>query len=198
MRVAVLIHRLEIRRGSIGKPVYGVEFKLVDHNLEEVETGKIGEILIKSDKTMVGYWNDPENTERTLMNGWLRTGDLARRDVDGYYYFVGRSKEIIIKEGSNIAPEEVEEVLDDHPLVIISGVDGFSDQHYGNLVHAFIELDSSAEEPPSGDELVNYTSQRIATYKVPDKWTFVDKLPRNEVGKIDRKGLHRLAIEMDS
>ena len=187
-----------IKRGSIGKPRYGLEMRLVHDDGKDVPIGEVGEILIKSDSFMIGYWNDPENTEKTFFDGWLRTGDLARRDEDGYYYFTSRIKEVIIKGGSNIAPGEVEEVLDDHPDVIISGVVGTPDPHYGELIHAFIELQPDLENPPTEKELSSYASKSLAAYKVPDRWSFVKELPRNEVGKIDRRGLHALAAKLDT
>jgi acyl-coenzyme A synthetase/AMP-(fatty) acid ligase len=187
-----------IKRGSIGKPREGVEIRLVHSDGKDVPDGEIGEILVKSASVMIGYWNDPENTEKTFFDGWLRTGDLGRRDEDGYHHFNGRIKEVIIKGGSNVAPGEVEEVLDDHPDVIISGVVGTPDPRYGQLIHAFIELKPGLESPPGEKELSAYASKRLAAYKVPDRWTFVEELPRNEVGKIDRRGLHALAAKLDS
>ncbi|MGB7291694.1 MAG: AMP-binding protein [Thermodesulfobacteriota bacterium] len=187
-----------IRRGSIGLPRQGVEIRLVNDEGKDAKAGAPGEILIKSDSRMIGYWNDSDNTEKTLIDGWLKTGDIARRDDEGYYYFMGRIKEIIIKGGSNIAPGEVEEVLDDHPSVIISGVVGMAHPRYGELIHAFIELEPGLESPPDGEELKSYALKRLAAYKVPDRWTFVKELPRNEIGKIDRRGLHALAAKLDS
>ncbi len=187
-----------IKRGSIGNPRYGLEIRLINDDGEDVPNGEVGEILIKGNSVMTGYWNDPENTERTFLDGWLKTGDLAKRDDEGYYYFTGRIKEIIIKGGSNIAPGEVEEVLDDHPDIEISGVVGTPDPHFGELIHAFIELKPSLDDPPSEKELKSYASNKLATYKVPDRWTFVKALPRNEVGKIDRRNLHALAVKLDS
>ena len=187
-----------IKRGSIGQPRHGVEIRLINEDGKDVQIGESGEILIKSDSQMIGYWNDPENTEKTLVDGWLKTGDIARRDDEGYHYFMGRIKEIIIKGGSNIAPGEVEGVLDDHPSVIISGVVGTPHPRYGELIHAFIELEPGLKHPPDEEELKSYASIHLAQYKVPDRWTFVKELPRNEVGKIDRRGLHALAAKLDS
>lgn len=187
-----------IKRGSIGKPREGVEIRLVHDDGRDIPIGEVGEILIKSNSVMTGYWNDPENTEKTFLNEWLRTGDLGRMDEDGYYYFNGRIKEVIIKGGSNVAPGEVEEVLDDHPDVIISGVVGTPDPRYGELIHAFVELKPGLDKPPTEEELSSYASKRLAAYKVPDRWTFVEELPRNEVGKIDRRGLHALAAKLDT
>lgn len=186
-----------IKRGSIGKPRYGLQIRLVNDDGKDVKIGESGEILIKSDSVMTGYWNDLENTEKTLVNGWLKTGDIGRRDELGYYYFFGRIKELIIKGGSNVSPGEVEEVLDDHPDVLISGVVGTPHPHYGELIHSFIELEPGLENPPNEEELRLYASKKLAAYKVPDRWTFVKEVPRNEVGKIDRRGLHALAAKLD-
>ncbi len=187
-----------VKRGSIGKPRHGVEIRLVDSEGNDVETGEPGEILVKSQSVMAGYWNDEENTSATLRDGWLKTGDIGRKDEEGYYYYSGRIKEVIIKGGSNVAPGEVEEVLDDHPSVSLSGAVGVPHKRYGELIHIFIELKPGLENPPDETELRSYTSERLAAYKVPDRWTFVEKLPRNDVGKIDRRGLHVLAAELDA
>ena len=113
--------------GSIGKPISGVQIRLVDNHLKDVPDGKPGEILLKAKSMIAKYWNNPEETQKAIVDGWLRTGDLAYRDTDGYYHFVSRIKEIIIRGGSNITPGEVEDVLDDHPNVEFSGVVGFPD-----------------------------------------------------------------------
>ena len=161
-----------------------------------VSTGSIGEIWIKSDSVTVGYWEDPENTEKAFVDGWLKTGDLAHRDEDGYLYFIGRIKELIIKGGSNVSPSEVEQVLDDHPEVEISGVVGVADARYGELIHAFVEMKAGSQKPSTVERLLQYASEKLAAYKVPDRWTLIEKLPRNKVGKIDRDSLHTIATEM--
>jgi acyl-CoA synthetase (AMP-forming)/AMP-acid ligase II len=173
-----------IRRGSIGLPREGVDVRLVRDG-DDVGVGETGELLIKSASVMTGYWNDAAHTEAAFLDGWLRTGDLASRDADGYLHFQGRIKEIIIKGGSNIAPGEVEDVLDAHPDVELSGVVGTPDARLGALVHAFVQVRSGVQRPPSEKDLAAYASQRLAAYKVPDRWTFVDDLPKNDVGKID-------------
>ena len=190
---------LAIRYGSVGTPRHGVEMRLVDKDGNDVSTGEPGAILVKSGSMTVGYWNDEKNTSLAFtQDGWLITGDEGRQDEDGYYYFVGRIKEIIIKRGSNVAPGEVEEVLDDHPQVSLSGVVGTPDKRHGELIHAFIELKPGLENPPGEEELRAYTSKRLAAYKVPDRWTIVETLPRNDIGKIDRRGLHALAKKLDA
>jgi len=185
-----------VKPGSVGKPRAGVAIRLVRQDGDEVETGSIGEIWIKSDSVMLGYWKDPENTEKAFDDGWLKTGDLAYRDDDGYIYFAGRIKEVIIKGGSNVSPGEVEEVLDDHPDVVISGVVGSPDTHYGELIHAFVEMKPGSQTPETVEQLTTYASERLAAYKVPDRWTILKKLPRNKVGKIDRASLHAMAAEI--
>ncbi len=190
--------RLPIKRGSFGVPRDGVEIRLVDHDGSEAGIGEAGEILIRSDSTMSGYWKDEENTSLALRDGYLLTGDIGKRGESGYYYYLGRIKELIIKGGSNVSPGEVEEVLDDHTDVTLSGVVGVPDKHYGQLIHAFIELKPGLEDAPDEAALKSYASERLAAYKVPDYWTFVDSLPRNEVGKIDRRGLHVLAERLDA
>ncbi|WP_139417777.1 class I adenylate-forming enzyme family protein [Agromyces laixinhei] len=191
-----------IERGSIGVPRDGVEVRVVtpaEHPTgEDVAAGRTGEIWIRGDSVMTGYWEDPEHTAATFVDGWLRTGDLGRRQDDGYLYFQGRIKEIIIKGGSNIAPGEVEDVLDAHPDVELSGVVGTPDARLGALVHAFVELKHGRPAPPTEHDLAAFAAERLAAYKVPDRWTFVTELPRNKVGKIDRHALHARAIELDA
>ena len=191
-----------IKRGSIGLPRDGVEIRIVtagEHATgEDVAAGRTGEIWVRGDSVMTGYWDDTEHTAATFADDWLRTGDLGRRDDDGYLFFQGRIKEIIIKGGSNIAPGEVEDVLDAHPDVELSGVVGTPDARLGSLVHAFVELKHGLGAPPTEQDLKAFTAERLAAYKVPDRWTFVTDLPRNNVGKIDRHALHVRAVELDA
>lgn len=188
-----------IKRGSVGLPRDGVQVRIVEagqHSTgDKVVAGRTGEIWIRSDSVTTGYWNDPEHTAAAFAGDWFRTGDLGHQDEDGYVYFRGRIKEIIIKGGSNIAPGEVEDVLDAHPDVELSGVVGVPDPRLGALVQAFVELKQGLTSPPTEHELQAYAAERLAAYKVPDRWSFVDELPRNKVGKIDRHALHVRAIE---
>jgi long-chain acyl-CoA synthetase len=141
---------------------------------------------------MVGYWNDPAATAEALRGGWVQTGDLARCDDDGYYWFVSRRKEIIIRGGSNISPLEVEEVLDEHPAVHLSCVVGMPDQHLGEIVAAYVSLRDSLAVPPTAEELRRFVAERLAAYKVPERITILRELPLNATGKVDRKKLHAL------
>ncbi|MFC2107142.1 class I adenylate-forming enzyme family protein [Bacteroidota bacterium] len=180
--------------GSIGMATTGVEIRLVNSQLQDVAIGETGEIWLKAKSVMPYYWNNPEETKKAYVDGWFRTGDLAYEDKDGYYYFVSRIKELIIRGGSNIAPGEVESVIDDHPAVELCGVVGFPDEHYGSIVGAFI-VPKDGITVPSTEELIKFAAKKLAQYMIPEKWIFVKSLPRNAVGKIDRKKLHEIVKE---
>ena len=177
------------KAGSIGRPAQGATLRLVDAFGEDVPQGEEGEVLVRSNAMTIGYWNDPEATAATITDGWLRTGDLARVDEDGYYWFVGRKKEIIIRGGSNISPLEVEEALYQHPAVREVGVVGVPDAAFGEIVAAFIALKAAATE----DELKTFLAPRMAAYKIPERIYFVPDLPKGLTGKVQRKSLKELA-----
>jgi acyl-CoA synthetase (AMP-forming)/AMP-acid ligase II len=178
------------RPGSIGLPAAQTRLRIVDENDQDVPTNEPGELLVQSPAIMVGYWNDPEATAKALRGGWMHTGDLARRDGDGWYWFFGRKKEIIIRGGSNISPLEVEEVLDDHPAVHLSCVVGLPDRHLGQVVAAYVALRLDVSPRPTAEELRQFVAQRIAAYKVPEHITIMEELPLSPTGKVDRKRLH--------
>jgi acyl-CoA synthetase (AMP-forming)/AMP-acid ligase II len=183
--------------GSIGKPVSGVSMRLVNAEMKDVPQGEQGEILVKAKSVIKEYWNNPEATAKTFVDGWLRTGDVAYQDQDGYYFFVSRIKEIIIRGGSNIMPGEIEDVLDDHPAVEISGVVGFPDVHWGQIVGVFV-VPKDQKNPPTEQELIDFAGKRLAKYKIPEKWILTDHIPINAVGKIDRKKLHEMSLQIGS
>src|SRR5207248_3046670 len=131
-----------VRNGSIGTASDGVELRV------DAETG---ELAVRSPSVFVGYWNDPEATANTLIDGWLMTGDLVRRDSDGYVWFQGRRKEVIIRGGSNVSPQEVEEALYQHPAVMVVGVIGVPDECFGECVVACVSL--SAGKSATAEEL---------------------------------------------
>lgn len=187
-----------IKRGSMGLPRDGVTLRIAGTGGGDAAPGEAGEILLHGPSVMTGYWDDPEHTAAAFFSGWLRTGDLGTRDEDGYLHFHGRIKEVIIRGGSNIAPGEVEDVIDEHPDVELCGVVGTPDERLGAIVHAFVELRHGLATPPTADDLAGFAGQHLAAYKVPDRWTFVDALPRNAVGKIDRHALHEQAAQLDS
>ena len=181
------------KAGSIGKPVAQTSARIIDDQNQDVTLGSAGELVVRSPAMMVGYWNDPASTNAALRDGWMHTGDLARCDEDGYYWFVSRKKEIIIRGGSNISPLEIEEVLDEHPAVHLSCVVGACDRHLGEIVAAFVALREDIATPPSVDELRRFVAERLAAYKVPERITVLGEMPLNPSGKVDRKRLHAVA-----
>jgi long-chain acyl-CoA synthetase len=177
-----------VRPGSVGEPAEGMEVRVVDETGAPVEPGATGELIVRTAAKMIGYWNDPEATAATVRDGWLYTGDLARVDEDGYYWFAGRKKEIIIRGGSNVAPQEVEEVLLQHPAVFQAGVVGMPDPELGESVVAFVSL----RDDGSGcceSELIDYARQFLSEHKVPGKVHFLADMPLGTTGKVSRKSL---------
>ena len=175
------------RVGSIGKAALGMELRLVDDQGRDTPQGKVGEILVKSEAMMAGYWNNPEATKAALTNGWLHTGDLAWMDEDGYYWFVGRKKDIIVRGGSNISPLEVEEILYQHPAIKEAAVIGAPDASWGEVVQAFVALKVGATTTAA--KLQAFVGQHLAAYKVPETISFLPELPKGSTGKIHRKTL---------
>ncbi|MDD5168017.1 MAG: class I adenylate-forming enzyme family protein [Syntrophales bacterium] len=180
------------RRGALGKPFVGVEVRLIDPDGREVPPGTPGEISVRSGAVMVGYWNDPEITASAVVDGWLRTGDIARRDEDGYYYFVCRRKDMIVRGGGNVGPGEVEDALCEHPAVSRCGVIGVPDGQGSETIQAFVVLDKDVRPLPTVQELAGFVGSAISDRKVPEFWTFVDELPLTGLGKVDRKALKPL------
>jgi long-chain acyl-CoA synthetase len=178
----------EPRPGSIGVPIWGTELTLIGPDWEPVEgAGEIGEIAIRGHNVMTGYLNRPDVTAEVIRDGWFRTGDLARRDEDGFYYIVDRSKDMIIRGGFNVYPREVEEVLMTHPAVSLAAVIGVPDSSHGEEVKAFV-----IRQPDTGvteDELVSWGKEQMAAYKYPRQVTFVDALPMTATGKILKREL---------
>jgi long-chain acyl-CoA synthetase len=176
------------RPGSIGVPIWGVELKLVDDDWSEVTgSGQVGEIAIKGHNVMKGYFGRPEATAEVMRDGWLRTGDLARRDEDGFYYIVDRSKDLIIRGGFNVYPREVEEVLLTHPEVSLAAVVGVPHDSHGEEIKAFVILRPGASLTPG--ELVAWGKERMASYKYPRIVEFVPSLPMTATGKILKREL---------
>ncbi|MFD9961872.1 long-chain fatty acid--CoA ligase [Amycolatopsis sp. NPDC058986] len=176
------------RPGSIGKPVWGVAVKLIKPDWTEVTgPGEIGEIAIRGHNVMKGYHGRPEATAEAIRDGWLRTGDLARRDEDGWYYIVDRAKDMIIRGGYNVYPREIEEVLLTHPAVSLAAVVGVPHESHGEEVKAFVILRSGAEVAPR--ELVEWSKEQMAGYKYPRIVEIVDSLPTTATGKILKRRL---------
>ena len=165
---------------SCGRVVPGVRIELHYDDGTLVPPGEVGEIWVKSEKVMAGYWRDPDQTAEALVDGWLRTGDLGRFDDDGYLYIVGRAKDMLISGGVNVYPSEIEAVLYDHPAVAEVAVVGRPDPEWGERPVAFVEL--RPEE--SLDGLSDWCRDRLAKIKVPDEFIAVDSFPRTVTGKI--------------
>lgn len=176
----------EIRKpGSIGLPLPCNEAKIVDEDDNEVPVGEVGELVLKGSNIMVGYHNMPEETAKTLQNGWLHTGDLARKDEDGYYYIVDRLKDMIILGGFNVYPREVEEALMEHPAVREAAVIGVGDKYKGEEVKAFIVLEDGMTADRK--ELQSFLHGKLAKYKIPKIFEFVNELPKSPTGKVLKK-----------
>jgi long-chain acyl-CoA synthetase len=181
---------LGIRKpGSIGIPFPDTNSKIVDPDdwEKELPVGKEGELIIKGPQVMLGYWNKPEETEHTLKDGWLLTGDIARMDEDGYFYIVDRKKDLIIAGGLNIYPREVDEVLYAHPKVLEAAVIGIPHEYRGETVKAFVVLRQG--ETATAEEITEFCKKNLAPYKVPKIIEFRKELPKTAVGKILRKEL---------
>jgi long-chain acyl-CoA synthetase len=171
--------------GSIGTPIRGVEMKLVDADGKDMpvaDPGEVGEIAIRGHNVMKGYWRRPEATTEAIPDGWFRTGDLARRDDEGYYFIVDRKKELIIRGGYNVYPREVEEVLYEHPSVVEAAVVGVPDALHGEEVCAAVVLRPGARE--TVEDLQAYVKAQVAAYKYPRRIWLLDELPKGPTGKI--------------
>jgi len=185
----------ENRAGSIGLPLPDIDCRIVDLETGQVELpiGEIGELIINGPTIMRGYHNISDQTEQTLRNGWLYTGDIARMDKDGYFYLVDRKKDLMKIGGLQVWPREVEEVIAAHPKVLEVGVAGVMDPQRGERVKAWIVLKPG--EKLALDEVKTWCRERIAPYKAPSLVAFLDKLPRTTVGKVLRRELVRMHRE---
>ena len=178
---------------SVGTPRTDVEVRIVDPTDSEVPIGQIGEIVVRGDVVMAGYWQQPEATADALRGGWLHTGDVGSFDADGYLTLRDRSKDLIISGGMNIYPREVEEALLVHPGVRAVSVIGRPDPEWGESVVAFVVADGGAL--PSTDDLDRTCLDRIARYKRPKEYRFVESLPTNNYGKVVKRELRDLLRE---
>jgi long-chain acyl-CoA synthetase len=176
------------RPGSIGVPIWGIDVKLVDPDWNTVgEAGEIGEIAVRGHNIMKGYYKRPEATAAVMRDGWFRTGDLARRDEDGFYYIVDRAKDMIIRGGFNVYPREVEEVLMTHEAVSLAAVVGVPHESHGEEIKAFVILEDGASV--TEDELREWAKEQMAGYKYPRIIQFAKDLPMTSTGKILKREL---------
>ncbi|CAE7216199.1 lcfB [Symbiodinium necroappetens] len=182
------------RLGSIGLPTNGTEVRFVDQESHDVPLGSPGEVLLKTPSAAIGYWDDPAASSSLFEDGWLRTGDIARQDEDGYMWFVGRRKLIIVRRGSNIAPAAVERVLATHPEVHSSVVVGVPDELDGEVPVAWV-VPKIASCPPTVTSLKEHMSEQLAAFEVPVNYWLLNEMPLNSVGKFDRAKLQQTAKE---
>jgi long-chain acyl-CoA synthetase len=176
---------MERKAGSIGVPVRGVEMKLVDDDGGDVEQGEVGEIAIRGENIMKGYWRRPDATAEAIPDGWFRSGDMARQDEDGFYFIVDRKKDLIIRGGYNVYPREVEEALYEHEAVAEVAVVGVPHEDLGEEVGAAVALKPGASA--TEDELRDFAKERLAAYKYPRHLWIVRELPKGPTGKILRR-----------
>ena len=175
--------------GSVGVPILGTDARIMDveTGTRALPPGEVGELWVKGPQVMIGYWNHPEETAQVLVDGWLRTGDLARMDEDGYFYIVDRKKDLIVTGGLNVYPREVEDVLRQHPKVHEVAVIGLPDELRGEKVTAYVVLKPGAQA--SAVELRDFCRAHLAAYKVPRAVYFRDSLPLSPAGKVLRRVL---------
>jgi long-chain acyl-CoA synthetase len=187
----------EIIPESIGVPVIDTDAKIVNPDtLEELPIGEIGELLIRGPQVMKGYWNNPEETKKALIGGWLRTGDLARMDERGYFFIEGRAKDMLKYKGYKVLPREVEEMLYEHPAVLEAGVVSAPDPNIGETIKAYIALKPEYRDGKITEkDIIEWAKERMASYKYPRKVEFLNVLPRTAVGKVFRRKLREMAFK---
>jgi len=179
------------RLASVGLPQAAVEVELRDPEGRRVAPGEVGEVCVRGDVVMSGYWKNPEATAATLRDGWLWTGDVGAFDADGFLTLKDRSKDLIVSGGSNIYPREVEEVLLGHPRVADAAVVGRPDPEWGEAVVAFVVARGPAPDPAELDRLC---LAHIARFKRPREYRFVERLPRNHYGKVVKGELRAIIV----
>ena len=181
-------HRLEgseaqvARLASAGRPIVDYEVRIVDEDGRDVETGAVGELIVRSEAMTIGYWELPEETARTIRDGWLHTGDYCRFDADRYVFIVDRKNDMIISGGKNIYPREIEEVLYTHQAVLEAAVIGVPDDYWGESVKALVVLKAGGQA--TEEEIIALCKKNLASYKKPKSVEFRSQLPKSPTGKI--------------
>jgi acyl-CoA synthetase (AMP-forming)/AMP-acid ligase II len=185
------------RYGSIGLPVFGVECRIVDLETgKDVDGREEGELLIQGPTVMKGYWNRPEETREVLRDGWLHTGDIARMDEDGYFYIVGRKKDLIKASGFSVFPAEVENVLYGHPAVKEVAVVGVPDPYRGENIKAFIVLKGEYRTRVREEEIILWCREKMAAFKYPRIVEFIEELPKTASGKVLKRVLREKEVPL--
>jgi long-chain acyl-CoA synthetase len=177
------------RPGSCGLPI-GNEMRVVDEDDRDVPDGSLGEIVLRGENILKGYYKNPDATEIAFRNGWFHTGDIGYRDADGFYYIVDRKSDMIIRGGENIYPREIDEVLYQHPKVAAAAAVGLPDDLYGEEVAAVIVLKD--ETKVSEQEVIDFCKARLADYKCPKSVHFVHDIPKGPTGKLLKRELVRM------
>ena len=189
---------MENRRGSMGRPIPGHRVEVVDGKGRVLPPGEVGEVAIqRPDPVMfLGYWGNPQATEDKFIGDWSLTGDLARKDEEGYFWFVGRKDDLISSAGYRIGPAEIEDCLIKHPAVAMAGVIGSPDAVRGEIVKAFIVLKPGVPPEPSlKEEIRQFIKTRLAAHEYPREIEFLAELPLTATGKIMRKDLRQMDLE---
>jgi acyl-CoA synthetase (AMP-forming)/AMP-acid ligase II len=187
---------LVARGSSVGKPLKNVEVKIRHEDGRECRPREEGEITVRGDNVMLGYWRDPERTQETVRDGWLWTGDLGYFDEEGYLFLTDRKGDMIISGGENVHPTETENALQEHPAVREAAVIGVPHPRWGEAVTAVVALEPGREA--SDEELIAFCKERIAGYKCPRSIDFVNELPKSTVGKILRREVKKRYSESES
>lgn len=181
--------------GSAGKPLFQAEIRIAGNRGGNALPGEAGEILVRGPNVTKGYWNRPQATAEAMKGGWLATGDIGYLDEDGFLYVLDRRKDLIISGGENVYPAEIEAALLQHPAVKEAGVTGVADERWGQVPIACVVLREDAQL--SEEELREYLQDKLARYKIPARFYFVDLLPRNASGKLLRRELPALAVQTE-
>jgi long-chain acyl-CoA synthetase len=171
----------------------GNEMKVVDEADREVADGELGEIVLRGENVLKGYYKNEEATAQAFRNGWFHTGDVGYRDADGFFYIVDRKSDMIIRGGENIYPREIDEVLYQHPAIAAAATIGVPDKLYGEEVAAFVVLKENAAA--AEDEIISFCRERLADYKCPKSVRFVEDIPKGPTGKLLKRELSRLYKE---
>jgi long-chain acyl-CoA synthetase len=179
--------------GSIGLPIWGVEVRVVDEEMNDVPVGEPGEIVIRGHNVMKGYYRRPVETAEAFRGGWFHSGDVGKRDEDGYFYVVDRTKDMIIRGGFNVYPREIEEVLMTHPAISLAAVVGIPDEEHGEEIKAYVVPHAWANVTEA--EIVEWARKEIASYKYPRIVEFRQSLPMTATGKVLKTELRKEAVE---
>ena len=175
------------RLTSAGIPRTDVEVKIFDSKDQELPPGEMGEIVVRGEVVMKGYWRNPEATAETMRGGWLHTGDLGIMDERGYFYILDRAKDMIISGGENIYSREIEDVIIKHPAVYEVAVIGVPDEKWGEAVKAIVSLREGKKA--TGEEIIDFCKQHLASYKKPKSVDFIEAIPKNPYGKVLKREL---------